>query len=404
MPRPEKGPQVEGLAARIFRRYALALVGVLLALLFSILMPTTFATTDNVGTILSSQSVLLILTLAVLLPLRSGDFDLSVAAVMIFAASALGLLTTQYGVPVVPAVIAAIGIGVLVGAVNGFFIVVVGINAFIVTLATLTLLEGLVLGISGSNVITDLPPEPLAFGRTDILGLPAAIYYGWILAVLRHRTFLTPDEAQHLTQQEAIDLIFAPGFSTAEQVSDLSGRGVGMDVVRTNIQRLSGTVEVDTAVGRGTTFRLKVPLTLAIIKALLVKAGAGTYCLPIGSVSEALHLEANAVQTISGREVIINRGQVTPLIHMRRLFGEPERAAGEALYVVIISFNGEDVALAVDALIGQQEVVIKSLSTLASDATDISGATILADGGVGLIIDVPGLIRKAMARAEGGHI
>lgn len=215
---------------------------------------------------------------------------------------------------------------------------------------------------------------------------------------------LTPDEAQHLTQQEAIDLIFAPGFSTAEQVSDLSGRGVGMDVVRTNIQRLSGTVEVDTAVGRGTTFRLKVPLTLAIIKALLVKAGAGTYCLPIGSVSEALHLDANAVQTISGREVIINRGQVTPLIHMRRLFGEPERAAGEALYVVIISFNGEDVALAVDALIGQQEVVIKSLSTLASDATDISGATILADGGVGLIIDVPGLIRKAMARAEGGHI
>lgn len=198
MPPPERAGRVEGMPARIFRRYALALVGVLLALLFSILMPTTFATTDNVGTILSSQSVLLILTLAVLLPLRSGDFDLSVAAVMIFSASALGLLTTQYGVPVVPAVIVAIGIGVLIGAVNGFFIVVVGINAFIVTLATLTLLEGLVLGITGSNVITDLPPELLAFGRTDILGLPAAIYYGWILAVLLYYVFEWTPFGRHL--------------------------------------------------------------------------------------------------------------------------------------------------------------------------------------------------------------
>lgn len=220
-----------------------------------------------------------------------------------------------------------------------------------------------------------------------------------IKAAAVRKGLVSADAARRMSDREAINLIFAPGFSTAERVSEVSGRGVGMDVVRTNIERLSGSIEIETAVGVGTTFRLKLPLTLAIIKALLVNVGANIYCLPLSSVTETLHTHRSQVSTVKTREVIINRGQVLPLVRLRRLFGEPEAEKQEYIYIVVVLFDGEQVGLVVDSLIGEQEVVIKSLTKYIGDVQGLSGATILGDGRVGLIVDVPSLVKTAAAAA-----
>lgn len=220
-----------------------------------------------------------------------------------------------------------------------------------------------------------------------------------IKAAAVRKGLINADAARRLSDREAINLIFAPGFSTAERVSEVSGRGVGMDVVRTNIERLSGSIEIETAVGVGTTFRLKLPLTLAIIKALLVNVGANIYCLPLSSVTETLHTHSSEVSTVKTREVIVNRGQVLPLVRLRRLFGEPEAERQEYIYIVVVLFDGEQVGLVVDSLIGEQEVVIKSLTKYIGDVPGLSGATILGDGRVGLIVDVPSLVQTATAAA-----
>ncbi|MGE5561196.1 MAG: chemotaxis protein CheA, partial [Chloroflexota bacterium] len=221
-----------------------------------------------------------------------------------------------------------------------------------------------------------------------------------IKAAAVRKGILTEEAARRLSEREAIDLIFAAGFSTNEKVSEVSGRGVGMDVVRTNIERLSGAIEIETAVGKGTTFRLKLPLTLAIIKALLVNVGENIYCIPLSSVTETLHSGRDQVSTVKTREVTVNRGQVLPLLRLRRLFGEPEAADEELVYIVVVTFGGEQVGLVVDSLVGEQEVVIKSLTKFIGDVPGMSGATILGDGRVGLIIDVPSLVKTAMAAAD----
>jgi ribose transport system permease protein len=187
---------VSPLTSRISERVArFALVGVAVGtfLLFTILLPGVYATKPNIMAMLSSQSITLILTLAVLVPLRSGDFDLSVAANMVFCSALLGIMTRNGAVPLALAIVITLSVGLAIGLFNGFLIVVIGVNAFIVTLGAMTVLGGLAFGITGGSVLVNLPPALLQLGRTEILGLPLAIWYGWVLAVLLWYVFeLTP--------------------------------------------------------------------------------------------------------------------------------------------------------------------------------------------------------------------
>jgi len=174
-------------------RFALVGVAVGIFVLFTILLPDTYATKPNILSILSSQSIPLLLTLAVLLPLRTGDFDLSVAANMVFCAALLGIMLRQAAVPLPLAILLTLLVGVVVGLVNGLLIVIVGVNAFIVTLGAMTVLGGLAFGITGGGVIVNLPASLLQMGRSQLLGLPLAVWYGWAIAGILWYIFeLTP--------------------------------------------------------------------------------------------------------------------------------------------------------------------------------------------------------------------
>jgi ribose transport system permease protein len=168
----------------IGKRFMLLWAAVLMAVLFSVLLPSTFPTGGNAIALLNSDSFILILALAVTVPLRAGDFDLSVAAVMVFCAAVLGVLLTQAHWPVWTACLAVLAIGIGIGAVNALFIVGLGINAFIVTLGSMTILGGLTYGVTGGNIVIGLPNQLLALGQSSFLGLPTSVYYGWLLALL----------------------------------------------------------------------------------------------------------------------------------------------------------------------------------------------------------------------------
>ncbi len=197
--------------------------------------------------------------------------------------------------------------------------------------------------------------------------------------------------------EELFPVIFEPGFSTAEQVSDLSGRGVGMDVVRQNIRALGGRIEITSRPGRGSTFSLILPLTLAILDGLTVRVGRETYVFPLASVLESFQCRRGDIRTVKGdREVINLRGEFVPVVRLQRILdagdGETPLREGQALMVLVES-EGKRAAMAVDELLGQQQVVIKSLEAHYRRVEGISGATILGDGRVALILDVPGLLR-----------
>lgn len=200
-----------------------------------------------------------------------------------------------------------------------------------------------------------------------------------------------------LTPDEIHQLIFEPGFSTAEVVSDLSGRGVGMDVVRQNIRNLGGRIEVETRPGEGSLFRLVLPLTLAILDGLIVQVGGETYVFPLASVLESFRPKASEIQSFKGdREVINLRGEFIPVLRLPRLL-ESGGAEGPQPLLVVVEAEGRRAALAVDDLVGQSQVVIKSLETHYRRVEGLAGATILGDGKVALILDVPGLLRLAGA-------
>lgn len=206
---------------------------------------------------------------------------------------------------------------------------------------------------------------------------------------------LNMDVAARLSDAEAIQLIFMPGFSSKEEVTEVSGRGVGMDIVRTNIERVGGTVDVNTELGRGTTFHINMPLTLAIIRALLVRVGEETFTLPLSTVKETLRLRAETVHTLNGREVALVRGQTLTLARLAdvfRLGPRGEQSADGWRYVVSVRTGGAELGLIVDDLIGEQEVVIKSLGSVLDGADGVAGATILGDGRVAVIVDVPKII------------
>jgi two-component system, chemotaxis family, sensor kinase CheA len=208
-----------------------------------------------------------------------------------------------------------------------------------------------------------------------------------------------------LTDREIIELIFTPGFSTAEVVSDVSGRGVGMDVVKRNISRLKGVFDVDTVPGQGTRFTIKLPLTLAIIQALLVRVGEELYSIPLDSVIESQRVEMPDVRTVHGNEVITLRGQVVPLVRIAEFFELGGQRDPDKVMIVIVGLQGRQVGLVVDQFEGEQEIVIKPLSDVVGRIAGISGATILGNGSISLIIDVHSLVSEAyaggkVARAE----
>jgi two-component system chemotaxis sensor kinase CheA len=212
---------------------------------------------------------------------------------------------------------------------------------------------------------------------------------------------LTKDQADRLTEKEGLQLIFASGLSTAAEISEVSGRGVGMDIVRSNVQKLGGIIDLESTLGQGTKFSLRLPLTLAIIRGLLVKVEETVYVTPLGSVIETLLVEKKQIQTINRREVIVIRGVTTPLVRLREVFPNrkysKKRESSNQLYVVIVGLAEQRVGLVVDSLIGEREVVIKSLSQYCGDVGGISGATILGDGNVALIMDVNSIVNQQKA-------
>ena len=208
-----------------------------------------------------------------------------------------------------------------------------------------------------------------------------------------------------LMDRELIELIFTPGFSTAEVISDVSGRGVGMDVVKKNITRLKGIFDVDSVAGQGTRFTIKLPLTLAIIQALLVRVVDELYAIPLDSVIESQRVEMPDVRTVHGNEVITLRGQVVPLVRIANFFELGGQRDPDKVMIVIVGLQGRQVGLVVDSFEGEQEIVIKPLSDVVGRIPGISGATILGNGSISLIIDVHSLVSEAYlsgkaARAE----
>jgi two-component system chemotaxis sensor kinase CheA len=203
-----------------------------------------------------------------------------------------------------------------------------------------------------------------------------------------------------LTDQEIVELIFAPGFSTADEISEVSGRGMGMDVVKKSVTRLKGHLEVDTERGRGTRFTIKLPLTLAIITALLVRVGRERYALPLDSVVESQRVEIGEIRTLYGNDVLMLRGEIVPLVRVAESFGLDTPRDPEKAMVVIVSVQGRQIGLVVDAFEGEQEIVIKPLSNVVGRIPGISGATILGSGAIALILDIHALVGDAYASGK----
>ncbi|MGD0339823.1 MAG: chemotaxis protein CheA [Bacteroidota bacterium] len=205
---------------------------------------------------------------------------------------------------------------------------------------------------------------------------------------------LTEAEGAVMTGRDAFNLIFLPGFSTATKVTNISGRGVGMDVVRTNITRLNGLIDVESDVGIGTKIVIKLPLTLAIIQSLLVQVKQEIFVIPLSSVIEVVRITTDEIDTINGKEVIRIRNAVLPLVRIDNIFHVPgEARKNNRLYVVVIGLAETRVGIAVDSLLGQKEVVIKSLGGYLGNIEGIAGSTILGDGTVKMIIDIGELIK-----------
>ena len=207
------------------------------------------------------------------------------------------------------------------------------------------------------------------------------------------RGTITPEQAENMSDKDIIDLLFLPSFSTAKQVSDVSGRGVGLDVVKSKIESLSGDVEVKTKLGEGSTFIVRLPLTLAIIQALMVEVGGEKYAISLGSIQTIEDVSPSDIKLVQNEEVINLRGDVIPLIRLSDVLDIESTKGPEDNLIVAIAKKGDKLAgLVIDELIGQQEIVIKSLGKYINKSKIISGATILGDGEIALIIDANALL------------
>jgi two-component system chemotaxis sensor kinase CheA len=209
------------------------------------------------------------------------------------------------------------------------------------------------------------------------------------------RGVMDQEAADRLTEKECFSLIFAPGFSTKDVISDVSGRGVGMDVVKTKISQLNGTVDIDSKLDIGTTINIKVPLTLAIMPTLMVVVGEQAFALPLVSVNEIFHLNLSQTNVVDGQEIVLVRGKPIPLYYLKRWlinggFVDSEKSEG---HVVVVSVGTRTIGLVVDQLVGQEEVVIKPLGKLLQGTDGMAGATITGDGRMALILDIPSLLK-----------
>ncbi|WP_315444201.1 chemotaxis protein CheA [uncultured Selenomonas sp.] len=205
---------------------------------------------------------------------------------------------------------------------------------------------------------------------------------------------VTQSEADSLDDADAVRLIFLPGFSTAEQITDISGRGVGMDVVRSKIEALSGHVDVETHIDEGSVFKIKLPLTLAIIQAMLVRVQEEMYAIPLTSIDSTINIEPSDIQTVQNKEVIVLRGEIIPIIRMEEALQVPHTKDSDEHFVVVVHAGEAKAGIVVDNLIGQQEIVIKTLGNLFAGLKLFGGATVLGDGRVALILDVATMIQQ----------
>jgi two-component system chemotaxis sensor kinase CheA len=239
-----------------------------------------------------------------------------------------------------------------------------------------------------------------------------------IVAVALRRGVVTEAEAREMGAKDVLGLVFQPGFTTREDVTELSGRGVGMDIVKTNIAKLGGVVDITSEVGIGTKMTITLPITLAIISVLIVEVAGRTFCMPLASVEEAIVFDESMVRTFEGREVMTQRGATLPLARLAKLFRlegwragvwvndeaktpkpPPVMAGRSKSYVVVASVAERRVGFIVDRLVGQQDIVIKALGKSLKDARGFAGATELGDQRVGLVLDAAALIAEVLATA-----
>ncbi|HEX7768095.1 MAG TPA: chemotaxis protein CheA [Nitrospira sp.] len=204
-------------------------------------------------------------------------------------------------------------------------------------------------------------------------------------------------ELATMEPREVVNLVFLPGFSTADKVTDVSGRGVGMDVVRTNIRKMNGTVEIESEEGKGSLITIKLPLTIAIIQALMVEVERATFAIPLSSVIEAVRISKDEIKTINGREVLHLRDRVLPLLRLAKEFEIPTDRERDRFYVVVAALGDRRIGVVVDELRSQEEVVIKSIWEYLDSIKGISGATITGEGKVVLILDISELVENAQA-------
>jgi two-component system chemotaxis sensor kinase CheA len=197
-----------------------------------------------------------------------------------------------------------------------------------------------------------------------------------------------------MSHRDIMNLIFLPGFSTAEQVSDVSGRGVGMDVVRTNISRMNGSLELDSELGQGSRVTIKLPLTVAIIQALMVEVECATFAIPLASVVEAVKVTKDEIKSVNGQAVLNLRERILPLLDLGETFQIPNGRSGDECYVVVVTIGEQQFGIVVDRLRAQEEVVIKSLGEFLANVKAVAGATITGDGKVVLILDMADLVRE----------
>ena len=232
--------------------------------------------------------------------------------------------------------------------------------------------------------------------KDDGAGMDAEVLRGKAV----EKGIMDQDAANRLSDIDCYNLIFHPGFSTKTEISDVSGRGVGMDVVKTKISQLNGTVDIDSAKGVGSTIKIKVPLTLAIMPTLMVVVGGQTFALPLASVSEIFHLDLRKTNTVDGQQTIIVREKAIPLFYLEHwlIRGADRSKRKDKGHVVIYQAGSSRVGFVVDSLVGQEEVVIKPLGASLAGTPGMAGATITSDGGIALIIDVPSLLTHYSGR------
>lgn len=221
-----------------------------------------------------------------------------------------------------------------------------------------------------------------------------------VKATVLRKGLMTAEQLEAMSEKDAFNLIFLPGLSTKEQASDLSGRGVGMDVVLTNIRKVGGIIDVDSEIGRGTTLTLTLPLTIAIIQTLMVRTGDRLFAIPLAAIVETLRLDPNEIQHVDGQPMLRLRDRIVPVVSLAESFGIPGADTADPdpegrLNVIVVALAEKKVGLLVDALQHQEEVVIKSMGEYLGHVTGISGATINGEGRVVLILDVAGVIDRA---------